>query len=215
MKIVFCLPGKSFSGDFLSCWTDLYAQCLANNITPILSQRYSCNIYYARTNCLGGNLSLGKNQKPFNQEIDYDYIMWIDSDIIFNFKQFIRLLNYKKDICSGLYLMQGGRNFACVKNWDEEFFSKNGHFQFLSPRDIQDEKSLLKVNYVGMGWMLVKKGVFESLEYPWFEPIRKQIGDTIEFTMEDVAFCHKAIEKGYDIFVDPKVIVGHEKTVVL
>jgi GT2 family glycosyltransferase len=164
---------------------------------------------------LGADVSRGKNQKPFNQEIDYDYIMWIDSDIIFNFKQFIRLLNYKKDICSGLYLMQGGRNFACVKNWDEEFFSKNGHFQFLSPRDIQDEKSLLKVNYVGMGWMLVKKGVFESLEYPWFEPIRKQIGDTIDFTMEDVAFCHKAIEKGYEIFVDPKVIVGHEKTVVL
>ena len=202
MKIIFCLPGRSFSGKFLSCWTELYAQCLANNITPILSQRYSCNIYYARTNCLGGDVSRGKNQKPFNQEIDYDYIMWIDSDIIFNFKQFIRLLNYKKDICSGLYLMEGGRNFACVKNWDEEFFAKNGHFQFLSPRDIQDEKSLFKVNYVGMGWMLVKKGVFESLEYPWFEPIRKHIGDVVEFTMEDVAFCHKAIDKGYEIFID-------------
>jgi GT2 family glycosyltransferase len=66
-----------------------------------------------------------------------------------------------------------------------------------------------------MGWMLVKKGVFESLEYPWFEPIRKHIGDVVEFTMEDVAFCHKAIDKGYEIFIDPKVIVGHEKTIVL
>ena len=80
---------------------------------------------------------------------------------------------------------------------------------------IEKDKSLIKVNYVGMGWMLVKKGVFESIKYPWFEPIRKTIGGYTDFTMEDVAFCHKAIEQGHDIYVDPKIIVGHEKTVVL
>jgi len=215
MKIVFCLPGPSFSGTFLSCWTELYESCLANGITPILSQKYNCNIYYVRTQCLGADTRRGANQKPFNGEIDYDYIMWIDSDIVFNFRKFIRLLNYKKDICSGLYLMQNGKQFACVKKWEEEFFRKNGHFEFLSPKDIQNEKSLIKVNYVGMGWMLVKRGVYESINYPWFEPIRKTFGGVTEFTMEDVAFCHKAIEQGYDIHVDPKVIVGHEKTVIL
>jgi hypothetical protein len=215
MKIVFCLPGPSFSGTFLSCWTELYQSCLANGITPILSQQYNCNIYYVRTQCLGADARRGANQKPFNGEIDYDYIMWIDSDIVFNFRKFIRLLNYKKDICSGLYLMQNGKQFACVKKWEEEFFRKNGHFEFLSPKDIQNEKSLIKVNYVGMGWMLVKRGVYESINYPWFEPIRKTFGGVTEFTMEDVAFCHKAIEQGYDIHVDPKVIVGHEKTVIL
>jgi hypothetical protein len=33
--------------------------------------------------------------------------------------------------------------------------------------------------------------------------------------MEDVAFCHKAIEKKYNIYVDPTVIVGHEKKIIL
>lgn len=215
MKIIFCLPGPSFSGRFLSCWTELYHTCLANRITPILSQRYSCNIYYVRTNCLGADVTRGENQKPFDGKIDYDYIMWIDSDIVFNPKQFLDLLKHKKDISSGLYLMEGGQNFACVKDWDEKFFEKNGHFQFLSPKDIEKDKSLIKVNYVGMGWMLVKKGVFESIKYPWFEPIRKTIGGYTDFTMEDVAFCHKAIEQGHDIYVDPNIIVGHEKTVVL
>lgn len=215
MKIVFCLPGPSFSGRFLACWTELLRACLDNGITPILSQQYSCNIYYVRAMCLGADLQRGINQKPFNGELDYDYIMWIDSDIVFDTKQFFELLNHKKNITSGLYLMEGGRQFACVKNWDEKFFEENGHFQFLSPQDFKGQESLIKVNYVGMGWMLVKKGVFESINYPWFEPLRKTFGGVTDFTMEDVAFCHKAIEQGFDIHVDPKIIVGHEKTVVL
>ena len=67
--------------------------------------------------------------------------------------------------------------------------------------------------------LLIKKGVFESLEYPWFQPIWEEfkVGDTTfkEFTMEDVAFCRTITKKGYDIYVDPKLIIGHEKMLVL
>jgi GT2 family glycosyltransferase len=74
---------------------------------------------------------------------------------------------------------------------------------------------LIEVSYTGMGFMLVRKEVFESLEYPWFRPLEKRIGDMVDFTMEDVAFCLKAKEKGFGIFVDTGVRVGHEKRVVL
>ena len=215
MKIIFCLPGNKFSGNFLSCWSELLLTCISKGIQPLLSQRYSCNIYYARTMCIGGDVTRGENQAPFGGEVDYDYIMWIDSDIIFNPEQFFKLLDHKKDICSGLYLMEGGQRYACVKDWDEEFFEQHGHFNFLSPKDIENDKDLFKVNYVGMGWMLVKRGVFESIRYPWFEPIRKKIGGFTDFTMEDVTFCHKAIENNYSIHIDPTIVVGHEKTVVL
>jgi hypothetical protein len=33
--------------------------------------------------------------------------------------------------------------------------------------------------------------------------------------MEDVAFCRMTKEKGYDVWIDPNVIVGHEKLMVL
>lgn len=66
-----------------------------------------------------------------------------------------------------------------------------------------------------MGFILVKKGVFESMEYPWFKPIEKKIGNMVDFTMEDVAFCLTAREKGFEIYVDPTVRVGHEKKVIL
>jgi hypothetical protein len=48
-----------------------------------------------------------------------------------------------------------------------------------------------------------------------FRPIEKKIGDMVDFTMEDVAFCLQAREKGIKILVDPEVRVGHEKNVVL
>ena len=60
--------------------------------------------------------------------------------------------------------------------------------------------------------MLVKKGVFENMKYPWFRPEFVSIGDSKDFTMEDVAWCREAVRLGYKINIDPTVIVGHEKT---
>jgi hypothetical protein len=213
--IVFCLPGNSFSGKFLERWTALVAYCLANNIRPVLSRHESNNIYYVRNMCLGADVMRGVSQKPFDGKIDYDYLMWIDADILFTPPQLARLLGHGKDIVSGLYLMDGGSRFATVTNWDEEHFIKNGSFNFLSAQDIEGKGGLIDVSYTGMGFMLVRKGVFESLEYPWFKPIEKQIGSMVDFTMEDVAFCLRAKEKGYKILIDPEVRVGHEKRTIL
>lgn len=214
LKVVFCLPGNSFSGKFLECWTDLFAYCINNNIKPIMSRKESCNIYYVRNMCLGADVSRGKDQKPFNGQVDYDYIMWIDSDIVFTPKQFQKLVDHNKDIISGVYMMDDGKHFATCKDWDEEYFKEHGQFKFLTLNDIEEKEVLLEVSYSGMGFMLIKKGIFESMEYPWFKPIEKKIGNMVDFTMEDVAFCLKAKEKGFKIYIDSTVRVGHEKKVV-
>ena len=141
--------------------------------------------------------------------------MWIDSDVLFRPEHIVGLVNQNVDIVSGLYLMEGGKYFAVVKDWDEEFFKKNGYFQFLTQKDIKDNEELVEVTYTGMGFVLIKKGVFEALEYPWFEPKRQEIGEMCDFSSEDVGFCLKAREKGFKIIVDPKIIVKHEKKIVL
>jgi len=213
-KIIFCLPGNNFSGKFLDCWTELVGYCFKNNIQIGVSRKESCNIYYVRNMCLGADVARGENQKPFDGKIDYDYLIWVDSDIIFTPQQFQRLLSHDKDIVSGVYMMNDGRSLAAVKDWDEEYFKKNGHFQFLGLTDIEGKEELIEVSYTGMGFMLVKKGVFESMTYPWFKPIEKRIGNMVDFTMEDVAFCLRAKEKGYKILIDPEVRVEHEKKIV-
>jgi len=219
IKIIFCLPGNHFSGKFLDCWTDLITLCSSKNIQFGVSRRESCNIYYVRNMCLGGDTLRGINQVPFNGKVDYDYLMWIDSDQIFLPDHFFNLLDkaisQNLNILSGLYLMENGKQFATVKNWDEKYFLKNGHFRFMTFDDFKNKVNPIEVSYTGFGFMLIKKGVFESMKYPWFKPIKQNIGDLTEFTMEDVSFCLKAKELNYKIHIDPTIIVGHEKRVVL
>lgn len=215
LTVVFCLPGASYSGRFLQSWTNLVSWCLAHGIRPLLSQRSSCNIYYVRNMCLGADVQRGAGQKPFNGELRYDYLMWIDSDIIFTPEQFARLLSHRLDIVSGLYLMSDGRRYATVREWDEQYFAENGTFEFLTTEQAAGASDLLQVAYTGMGFMLVKYGVFEAMEYPWFRPLERRIGDAVDFAMEDVAFCLRAREQGIAVHVDPSVRVGHEKARVL
>ena len=219
MKIVFCLPGRTFSNNFLQSWTILLQYLPNYGITPILSNSYSPLLYYVRNQCLGGASKYGSKQLPFNGKVDYDYIMWIDSDIVFTVNDFINLLNMHKDIASGLYKTADGHHYATVEKWDKNFYANNGSFQFLTDDLIGERTEPFKVEYTGFGWILIKKGVFESLEYPWFQPLWEEFevnGKTFrEFTMEDVAFCRMITKKGYDIFVDPKIKVGHEKMLIL
>ena len=219
-KVIFALPGREFSGKFLQSWTELVYACLQNGIQPIMSQHYSPLLYYVRNMCLGGDNLAGIEQKPFGGRVDYDYVMWIDSDIVFTPEHFFKLLEHDKDIVSGLYMMNDNVHYATVEDWDEEFFLERGHFQFLNREMVQAKQGkLFPVDYTGFGWMLTKKGVFESLEYPWFQPLwteHQKDGKVIrDFTMEDVAFCKMIKEKGFDVWIDPNIIVGHEKMMVL
>jgi hypothetical protein len=171
-------------------------------------------IYYCRNQLLGGNIENGPEQLPFNGKLDYDYIMWLDSDMVFTPKDFAKLLGAKKDIVSGLYLMDGGAQYATVEHWDLEYFKHNYTFEFLTPEAVTTKGStLLKVEYTGFGFILIKKGVFEKIGYPWFRPIYYELPNGIkDFCAEDVGFCQLAIQNGFEIYIDPTVVLGHEKT---
>ena len=223
--IVFCVPGKTFSRNFLISWTALFAHLKNLGYKPVLSSQYSPVVYWARSSCLGGDVLQGKNQKPWQGKLKYDYIMWIDSDMVFQIDDFTRMLDKMQhlpevQVLAGPYLMEDRVHTTVVKNWDEAYFQKHGTFQFLKISDLQiqsyEVKSpLIKVDYTGMGWMLMKKGVIEQLEYPWFKPHFHNIGNAYDFSSEDVGFCHDLKEKNIDIWVDTTIKVGHEKQIIV
>ena len=137
-------------------------------------------------------------------------------------EHFIKLLEAKKDIISGLYLMDGGTRYATVQKWDKDFYKKNGYFEFLNKESVdkfrtENPNKLMEVEYTGFGWILIKRGVFEKLDYPWFRPIWEDFGKTEngvpikEFTSEDVGWCQSVIKKGFKIYINPEIQVGHEK----
>jgi len=199
---------------------------MKNNIIPTIVSRTDSNVYYVRNKCLCGDVLRGKRQPIFN-EMDYDYVMWIDSDQVFTFADLASLIKHDLDVVSGIYLMDPGKLYAVVKDWDKNFYKKNGYFEFLSKDDVSTSKkkgeTLLQVSYSGMGFMLIKKGVIEVIDYPWFSPIWEEFGEEgtskadiiSEFTSEDVGFCRKLIKAGIKIHVDLNVVVGHEKMTIL
>lgn len=217
IKVIFCLPGKIFSSNFLKSWTNLVAQLPKYNVDFALNGAVSSNVYLARTLCLIEDENLSIHQKPFDGLYEYDYIMWIDSDIIFVPEQFKKLLEKMKKhrdlyILSGIYFQDMGQEYTTVVNTDTNSVKKQGRPKFLTPKDLTRKKELIKVAYTGMGFMLVRRGIFERLSYPWFLPVIIKEGlDATGFASEDASFCFRVKELGIDIWVDPKVVVGHEK----
>ncbi len=212
--VMFCLPGREFSRHFLKSYTELMGFCHESKLRFGVASQYSPVVYYVRNMCLGGDNMRGKDQKLFGG-MDYTHIMWIDSDIVFNAAQFDRLLKHDKDIVSGLYLMQGGDEYATVVKEDKEYFLKDGRYQFLKPQDIEGQKDLFEVDYTGFGFILIKRGVFESVGYPWFRPIFHEIGPCYDFASEDASICQLFREQGYKIHIDPTIRVGHVKERIL
>ena len=219
--IIFCLPGAKYSGNFLVNFVELITFLSKEGAICRISQTYSSMVNFARCKCLNADVNRGKNQKPFNGE-HYDYLMWIDSDIIFNINSFLELIKMDKDIASGWYsqpsgsLSKGSFTTPVVENMNDEYFKKHGFYQFLSAKEIKDKKEKFKVDYIGFGWVLIKQGVFEKIKYPWFAPKFMKLNDNIEdVCSEDVSFCIDAKKENFDIWVNPKAHVGHEKTLVI
>ena len=207
MKIIFCIPGNSFSNRFLKCWTNLTKELHKRDIEYELLSQYIPNVYKVRSLLLGADRKHGQYQAPWQDKKDYDYIMWIDSDQVFEPNDFFKLLEHDKDIVSGLYLRkpQGDTlndipiEFACFSAPSKGLFTN------------ETNGELIEVFANGMGWMLVKKGVFEKTPFPWFGPIITGL----DFNGEDAAFQMRAKDSGFNSYVDTSIIVGHEKEVVL
>jgi hypothetical protein len=219
-NIIFCLPGRQYSGDFMIAFLELLSYVSMNGGKFKVSQQYSSMVNYARCKCAGADVTRGKNQVPFDG-LEYDYMMWIDSDIRFNTELFQKLVDMDKDIASGWYAQPGGASSGgfytpVVQTMDDEFFKQHGTYQFLTTEDMSNKTDPLKVDYIGFGWVLIKQGVFEKLEYPWFAPKLLNIGEGMQdVCSEDVAFCHDAKDAGFEIWLDPTCRVGHEKTLVI
>ncbi len=214
--LVACIPGREFSGRFFDAWSAFADRCREVGIRLILSRQYDPVVYYARNKVLGGDVRRGPKQAPWAGTIDYDYMLWLDSDVIFRFEDFQALLARKVELVAGLYLMADNKRYAAVEQMNEEIFRTRGEFKFLTPEALGARNDLLPVDYCGFGFVLARRGVFERVNYPWFRPIYVELpGGMQEFTSEDVGFCLEAKRAGIQMYIDPTVVVGHEKYVVL
>jgi GT2 family glycosyltransferase len=182
-------------------------------ITWAFSTEYSSMVSDAREMTLNGDSRNEiKNTKPFKGNVTYDKILWIDSDIAWSPEDVLKLYESDKDIVSGAYLLASGEVTAYKK--------------LLGPgytfEEVLKMKDLEKVDGTGFGFLCVKQGVFESLSRPWFQSswiTMKDEETKEEFSFpimgEDLSWCKRAREAGFEIWLDPTVKVIHHKTVKL
>ena len=214
MKLVFCLPGDSFSKSWLCSWNETVRWLYKNDIEYVVINAYTPVVYNCRNWLLGGQGHPPKSFKPFNGAIEYDWTIWIDSDCIWKSEDLERLIsNNDHKIVTGLYMQYNNKNYAQAIPFKTKETEDQIHLHWLERERVDINAGRFMLGASGMGFMAVKAGVFESLECPWFSPVSHETENT--FLSEDVSFCYKARELGYAIWADPKIQIKHEKVWLL
>ena len=75
----------------LKNFVQLCFDMVQNGMSIQISQDYSSMVNFARCKCLGANVLRGPNQIPWDGKLEYDYQLWIDSDIVFDTNKFWQL----------------------------------------------------------------------------------------------------------------------------
>ena len=220
--IVVALPGREYSGTFLTNWSETLMLMVQKGYKITLINEYSSFVSFSRMKTLGLDVLRGATQVPFGGRLEYDVWLTIDSDIVFTPHQVIELIEDvdKHPVVSGLYRMTDLKHYAAVKEWDMEYFKKHGTFQFLKVDELDTSEKYMKVAYNGMGFFACRKGVIENLKYPYFSypliEIETEDGKLLrDMCSEDVAFCKNLKDAGYHVIVNTSLRVGHEKMLVI
>lgn len=127
---------------------------------------------------------------------NFDYIFWVDTDMILPEDALTKMFSHGKDFVSGVYSYKfiGNKNAVAKRLID-------GVYEDISIKEIQESKGIVEVDGVGFGCVLMKVDMLKKIDFPWFI--------YTEGMGEDIFFCRKAQEKGYKIYLDTDVICGH------
>lgn len=137
----------------------------------------------------------------------FDYVLYVDSDMVFEKEDIDRLLSHNVGICSGLYLTRRGEN----KNVLYSKIITRRRFPYRKSKLIHDTESsgFGRVAACGFGFCLIKTSVLKCmLKY------YKSLFEPFSGVGEDIAFCIRARRCGFYTFADRDVKVGHIGTTI-
>jgi hypothetical protein len=143
---------------------------------------------------------------------DATRLFWIDSDMVWEPDQFMRLLalsQYRDVICAS-YPAKVDRPTFYV-NWDEQTGLQ------------ADEYGLIEIRGIGLGFTVMSRGVVEELAYnapKVFDDVAKrELASVFRIDSvggkrqgEDMAFFSDIRALRYGVFLDPSVDLGHHGT---
>jgi GT2 family glycosyltransferase len=128
------------------------------------------------------------------QKIGAEYMLWLDSDMVFPATTALRLLAHKEDIVCANYVRRQppykGVAYPTIGDWEHPLSF-----------ELQDE--LVEVEGIGMGCMLMKTSILKKIPQPWFE--FRWTPESNDHLGEDMIFCQKIADAGYTVKVDTQL----------
>ena len=147
-------------------------KCFANNIPVAFQLMKSSLVTQGRNLCVAGFL-----------DTDLTHMLFIDSDIDFNFDSIIKMIKADKEVISIPYPLKtfnSEKVFAMMKDGkikDHTDIQKNALMYPLklpNPDDIQMNQGIVEVTHVPTGSMLIKRSVFDKMIKAYPEMVIKQ-----------------------------------------
>jgi len=127
------------------------------------------------------------------------HILFIDSDMVYDDDIVDKLLTGHEIVAAKCRLRIYPFSYAMYKKSEV----KPGFYDDYTP---EQKNGILKIDAVGFGAVMIDMKVFNKVKEKWFE--FTQLG-------EDLNFCRKAQEAGFDIRVNMDCEVGHITDVVV
>jgi len=137
---------------------------------------------------------------------DFDFYLSLDADIAFTPEHLRRLISRDKDIVGGAYAYRVDPGKIVAGR-----FNSDGIVDVASFLD-SALTGLRQVDWIGAGFTLVKREVFEKTEYPWYHDSIRIYGNDCAraaYIGEDIGFCMGAARAGFDIYCDCDCRVDH------
>lgn len=136
----------------------------------------------------------------------YDWIYWIDSDMLFEPSDFEKLAAWNEPFCCAPYAMKGS----------------GGRLAIEYPTTSSSNEHIIKVSAAGFGFMKTHRLIYDAMSrslptcfnyerpmFPFFQPgVWEKNGQKV-FYGEDYNFCFKAREAGFELYADFSIKIGH------
>lgn len=152
-------------------------------------------------------------------DINADYVLMVDNDVVVPRDALVNLLENGKGICLGYYAHRDRDNRysgrTCVCKIKDEHGNDYYHYPLESEYTAEELKTLkeagetaIPIHGGGMGCALIKTDVFRATSYPWFDWVN--YGDANRGMLsEDLYFCQLCRIAHYEIYMDVRVACGH------
>lgn len=165
-----------------------FSYSLGNLIKTTTQMGINVHIFFDASTIL-----INQRERLIEQAIEAksEWVLWLDSDMMFPSTTLLRLLSHNQDIV-GCNYMKRSHPFKSVT------FMNTNDWESWVPLQPQDE--LLTVEATGMGCLLMRTSVFQKMRKPYFEYTYQS--STRDWLGEDFTLFKKLNELGYQLKID-------------